>query len=133
MRLACTTAILFLSGLLSAQDNNSLLWEISGNGLDKPSYLYGTMHVSKKIAFRLDDVFFEALNKSEIVALESDPDTWLDKHIEEGSDGYGFGYGFDSRGFYMDSFTLTPPNDKELAGYLAFEDRLVNNILYWLQ
>ena len=24
--------------------DNSLLWEISGNGLEKPSYLYGTMH-----------------------------------------------------------------------------------------
>ncbi|OXA81822.1 hypothetical protein SAMN05444397_105337 [Flavobacterium aquidurense] len=24
---------------------NSLLWEVSGNGLEKPSYLYGTIHV----------------------------------------------------------------------------------------
>ena len=33
-----------------------LLWEITGNGLEKTSYLYGTMHVSRKIAFNLDDV-----------------------------------------------------------------------------
>ena len=25
--------------------SNSLLWQISGNGLSKPSYLYGTIHV----------------------------------------------------------------------------------------
>lgn len=24
---------------------NSLLWEVSGNGLTKPSYLYGTVHM----------------------------------------------------------------------------------------
>ena len=38
------------------------------------------MHVSQKIAFRLDDVFYEALDKSEIVALESDPDSWLEDY-----------------------------------------------------
>ncbi|WP_452599236.1 TraB/GumN family protein, partial [Pontimicrobium sp. MEBiC01747] len=57
----------------SQEKQKSLLWEISGNGLEKPSYIYGTMHVSKKVAFRLDDVFFEALENSESIALESDP------------------------------------------------------------
>ena len=27
------------------KDNNTLLWEISGNGLTKPSYFFGTMHI----------------------------------------------------------------------------------------
>lgn len=27
------------------KSNNSLLWEISGNGLSKPSYFFGTMHI----------------------------------------------------------------------------------------
>ncbi|HET9430532.1 MAG TPA: hypothetical protein VFO70_05115, partial [Chitinophagaceae bacterium] len=35
----------------------SLLWEITGKGLKKPSYLFGTMHVSSKIAFNLADSF----------------------------------------------------------------------------
>ena len=48
---------LFTIIAFSQQQYQSLLWEITGNGLDKPSYLYGTMHVSKKVAFRLDDVF----------------------------------------------------------------------------
>ena len=130
MRLACTAVLLCLSLAIYSQDRNSLLWEISGNGLEKSSYLYGTMHVSKKIAFRLDDVFFEALNKSEIVALESDPDTWLENEIHNGFDGYGFGYGFESKGFYREAFVLEPPEIQDLSSYLAFDDRLVNNILY---
>lgn len=130
MRLACTTVLLCLSFMLSAQDSKSLLWEISGNGLDHSSYLYGTMHVSKKIAFRLDDVFFEALNKSDVIALESDPDTWLDSEIHHSPDGYGLGYDFDIKGFYRDAFILEPPDIKDLASYLAFDDRLINNILY---
>ncbi len=128
MRLACTLAFLCLSFVLKAQDRNSLLWEISGNGLNESSYLYGTMHVSKKIAFRLDDVFFEALQSSEIVALESDPDTWLDNEIHRSPDGYDSG--FDSKGFYRNAFLLEAPEIKEIAAYLAFDDRLINNILY---
>ncbi|MBM1105364.1 TraB/GumN family protein [Aurantibacter crassamenti] len=125
--------LLFVAGL-SAQSNdsngynsaNSLLWEISGNGLTQSSYLYGTMHVSKRIAFRLDDVFYEALNKSEVVALESDPDTWLEK-----SDNYGgMGVGFNSSGFYTYPFVIKNPKKEEIGAYLSFEDRRVNNILY---
>ncbi len=130
MRLACTSALLCLSFALFAQEQKSLLWEITGNGLEESSYLYGTMHVSKKIAFRLDDVFFEALEASDIIALESDPETWLDSEIHRGADGYGFGYGFDTKGFYREAFVLEPPEDKDLASYLAFDDRLINNILY---
>ena len=40
-----------------------LLWEITGNGLTKPSYLYGTMHLTNKVAFNLSDSFFNALQK----------------------------------------------------------------------
>ena len=40
-------------------DDNSLLWEISGNGLKKPSYLFGTFHILCK-----QDVHFsETLKK----------------------------------------------------------------------
>ena len=54
----------------------SLFWEISGNGLKKPSYLFGTMHVSSKIAFNLADSFYLAIKNSEVVALETNPETW---------------------------------------------------------
>ena len=113
-----------------SQSEKSLLWEISGNGLETSSYLYGTMHVSKKIAFRLDDVFYEALDKSEIVALESDPETWLESEDRFGSDSQNKGYGFNTKGFYTHSFAFQHPRKKDLASYLAFEERLVNSILY---
>ncbi|NHN27425.1 hypothetical protein FIA58_017230 [Flavobacterium jejuense] len=53
-----------------------MLWEISGNGLQKKSYLYGTMHVSNKVSYNLSDSFFEALLNADIVANESNPETW---------------------------------------------------------
>jgi uncharacterized protein YbaP (TraB family) len=121
--------LIFLNGAntIYAQEKNSLLWEISGNGLKKSSYLYGTMHVSKKIAFRLDDVFFEALNQSEVVALESDPNTWLET---DDSMSFGFGESFMTKGFYNRSFTLEPPRKEEIAAFLGLDDKMINNILY---
>ena len=53
-----------------APDNNTLLWKISGNGLSKPSYLYGTIHMlcaddaglsdqMKTIIRKVDNIYFE--------------------------------------------------------------------------
>jgi uncharacterized protein YbaP (TraB family) len=53
-----------------------LLWEITGNGLTKPSYLFGTMHVSNKLAFHLSDSFYYCLKQVDAVALELNPDLW---------------------------------------------------------
>ena len=36
----------FLAGTLSA--NAQILWKVSGNGLQKPSYILGTHHVASK-------------------------------------------------------------------------------------
>ena len=68
----CSTSLLF------AQEKKyqSLLWEISGNGLQKKSYVYGSMHVSDKISYHLSDAFFTHLQKADIVANESEPRTW---------------------------------------------------------
>ena len=43
----------------------SLLWEITGNGLNRPSYLFGTMHVSDKLVFHLGDSFYNANMKQD--------------------------------------------------------------------
>jgi uncharacterized protein YbaP (TraB family) len=51
-------------------ENNTLLWKISGNGLEKPSYLFGTIHMlcaddavlsdnMKKAISSCDEVYFE--------------------------------------------------------------------------
>ncbi|WP_276168512.1 TraB/GumN family protein [Zobellia alginiliquefaciens] len=129
MRLT-TIFLILVSFMGQAQEENSLLWEISGNGLEKTSYLYGTMHVSKKIAFRLDDVFFDALDKSDMIALESDPGLWLEKENLVGSSPYGAEAGFVTKGFYARSFRVANPRKEILGAYLAYEDRIVNNILY---
>jgi uncharacterized protein YbaP (TraB family) len=57
----------------------TLLWEITGNGLKKPSYLFGTMHVSSKLVFHLSDSFYLDLRNADIVALELDPQLWQDQ------------------------------------------------------
>src|SRR5258708_20332526 len=59
-----------LSIVSFSQNNNTLLWKISGNGLQKPSYLYGTIHLlcaddavlsvnMKKAISNCDEVYFE--------------------------------------------------------------------------
>ncbi len=73
----------------------SLLWEISGNGMKKPSYLIGTMHVSNKLAFNLPDSFYIAVKNAQVVALETNPETWqedMDKY-QINTYGYGNSYG----------------------------------------
>ena len=68
----------------------SLLWEITGNGLKKPSFLIGTMHVSSKMAFNLPDSFYIALRSAQVVALETNPETWqedMSKYDLTGSGG----------------------------------------------
>ena len=54
----------------------SVFWEITGNGLKSPSYLFGTMHVSNKMVFHLSDSFYNAIQRCDQVALELNPLHW---------------------------------------------------------
>ena len=54
----------------------SILWEISGNGLQRPSFLFGSMHISNKEVFHLSDSFYMAIKSCDVVALEVDPNEW---------------------------------------------------------
>ena len=65
----------FAQSRIKAEKYPSLLWEITGKG-GKPSYLFGTMHVSSKMAFNLSDSFYLAIQKAQVVALETNPGTW---------------------------------------------------------
>ena len=51
---------------------NSLLWKISGNGLDKPSYLYGTIHLTCN--YNVTDKLVKAFAETNQVVLEIDMD-----------------------------------------------------------
>lgn len=80
MRLTITlTLALLISLSLQAQKNKrpnyKLLWKISGNGLTKPSYLFGTMHVQDNQAFNLNDSVIAKIIQCEAFAMEVHPDS----------------------------------------------------------
>jgi uncharacterized protein YbaP (TraB family) len=50
---ACLFFFLFAPSLQAQQTRSSLLWEISGNGLQQPSYLFGTFHLLCKGDFTI--------------------------------------------------------------------------------
>lgn len=51
---------------------NSLLWEISGNGLEEPSYLFGTIHIIGKEDYFWTDLMEEKFQETEKLVLEID-------------------------------------------------------------
>ncbi len=95
----------FLSITVSAQEKKyqSLFWEISGNGLAKKSYMYGTMHVSDKVSFHLSDSFFEKLLASDYIANESEPNTWTELY-----DLFGFYRSTKTNGNFYSNFYTSP-------------------------
>lgn len=73
VRIIFVVTTLILSFVVKAQDlEKSLLWKISGNGLEKPSYLFGTMHAVCEINF--DDDIKNALEETSQMYLEIDMD-----------------------------------------------------------
>ena len=68
-----------LNGFAQQKSNYSLLWRISGNGLSKPSYLFGTMHVKDKRVFNFSDSVMLCLQNCSRFALEVHPDTIISK------------------------------------------------------
>lgn len=70
--------VLLLFVLLSTGEQvsaqGSLLWKIEGNGIEKPSYLYGTIHLICPIDFVLTDTLKACLKQTEQLTLEIDMD-----------------------------------------------------------
>lgn len=67
-------AVLFFNVNAKAQSapklENSLLWEVSGNGLSKPSYLYGTIHMICSGDYFLTEKTKKAFDASSKLVLE---------------------------------------------------------------
>ena len=119
-------------GFAQLNNQKGLLWQITGNGLKKPSYVYGTMHVSQKIAFHLGDSFYIALSKSDVVALEQNLDSVIHKWITDDEDATEVNkveqkstYGF----LNLYTFGLSSYNKKLIAKKLSAEAREVNYLL----
>jgi len=65
-------AIISAYGQTSSE--NSLLWKVSGNGLEQPSYLYGTFHLLCPADLQISDKVQKAFDKSDQLVLELDFD-----------------------------------------------------------
>jgi uncharacterized protein YbaP (TraB family) len=80
--------LVLLSGLslssINAQKSgeNTVFWEISGNGLAESSYLYGTIHIMPKEEFFSFETVDDKLKASEQLVLEMEIDVPLKQQIE---------------------------------------------------
>jgi len=72
--LAIIIFIAVFSGKTKAQEEKSLLWEISGNGLKQHSFLFGTVHLVPQEKYFFTDEMQIAFNKCKTLALEVDMD-----------------------------------------------------------
>lgn len=70
---ACKTTSTQVSAPVESREN-ALLWEISGNGLARPSWLYGTIHMICAEDFTLGDSLRAAFSSAEKIYLELDMD-----------------------------------------------------------
>ena len=113
----------------------SLLWEISSNGLTKPSYLFGTMHVSNKQVFHLSDSFFYAIKKSDVVALELNSETWQKDMVQMDRDGETYQKFYSEKslsGGYINAGTFKIDNNfiKDIKYALQRQPYIINSLLY---
>ena len=110
----------------------SLFWEITGNGLKKPSYLFGTMHVSNKMVFHLSDSFYYAMKNTDAVALELNPDIWQGQMVRLDRIKQNYvSFVSEMRGDLLteNSFRIDKYDD-EIKAALSTEPTVVNNLLY---
>lgn len=65
-------AVICMPQYAGSQDapNNSLLYEVSGNGPEKPSYLFGTVHLLCPDQLQIPEEAVRAIQQCEILALE---------------------------------------------------------------
>ncbi len=61
-------------GISQEIKEKSLLWEISGNGLEKPSYLFGTVHIACQGEIQMYPELQSAFDQTEQLILELDMD-----------------------------------------------------------
>lgn len=139
MRTSFLAFVLIISTFLSFSQEKQYqghLWKISGNGLEKPSYLYGTMHVSNKVAFHLSDSFYKAIKSVDVVALEINPETWMESMTSEQYVADRMGNVFSMRGdysvngFYKGIYLLDEQDNKMIGNALGQELGILNSLLY---
>ncbi len=68
------TAVLSIFGMGTRAQENTLLYEVSGNGLDQPSYVFGTIHLLCQEDLSFSDELKNAVKTSEQLVFELDFD-----------------------------------------------------------
>ncbi len=136
-KLILPALLCFLAAYTFAQapSQNSLLWQITGNGLKKPSYLFGTMHVSQKVAFHLGETWFRCIDSVDVIALEQTPDTWLKDILESDAGVKSYNnpyrtYSGKSQNTEKDRYIIANDRSKLIAGILKEDPAIINNIMY---
>jgi len=119
--------------LAQTQKYQSRFWKISKEGRPD-SYLYGTMHVSDKIAFNLSDSFYKAVQSVKTVGLESNPSEWLDSfNTFENAFSFSGMPRFStraSRGFYQNSIVFRKVENDDISSWLKTKSGILNAMLY---
>ncbi|MEL7002833.1 MAG: TraB/GumN family protein [Bacteroidota bacterium] len=84
VKVVVATLVMFFVGLffgvgvvtvVKGQTNgNSLLWKVSGNGLEKPSYVFGTIHLTCEENLKISKELKTAFDNTQLTVLELDMD-----------------------------------------------------------
>ena len=76
--------LLVLSGFSAFSQEKSLLWEVSGNGLAKPSYVYGTIHMICPKDYLMTDSTKSTFGRAEqgYLGLDMDDPTLMTKMMQ---------------------------------------------------
>jgi uncharacterized protein YbaP (TraB family) len=74
--LGLASIVIFNSGWVLGQSRYEMLWEVQHPTQTKPSYVFGTMHISDPRAHDVPDAVWEAMNKVDQVAFETDLDSF---------------------------------------------------------
>jgi len=76
--LVAMTSLFAYSQGKNTKDFNTLLWQITGNGLQKPSYLFGTIHMICADDAGLSDSLKNAIGSSDEIYFEVDMDNLIE-------------------------------------------------------
>jgi uncharacterized protein YbaP (TraB family) len=131
----CVVSFFQLRAQAPAHAYPSVFWEITGNGLKTPSYLFGTMHVSNKLVFHLSDSFYNAIQRCDEVALELNPKHWQPDMVKlDGAQADLGAYMRAGNGDYIteSSFKLDKYDD-DLKAALTDQPMQINGLLYRTQ
>jgi len=75
--------LFFITLVATSFGQNSILWEISGNGLSKPSYIMGTLKFIGQREFYLPKEATDRMNQCQLFAIEDQVDHHAQSHLNK--------------------------------------------------